>query len=199
VAKRIKEMHSYVCPDLAKEFAKYDAKPEKYFKEFKGVKRTTKQPYTCEVGYERFLGPEIFFSPEIFSNDFRDPLPQVVDETILKCPIDVRRKLYSKIVLSGGTTLFKDFDKRLARDIKKLVTKRRDDNIAKMRGLASAVTPAEINVDVVSHDRQRYAVWFGGSLIASDPGFYSCCHTKAQYDEEGPRIARHNAVFQARL
>jgi hypothetical protein len=121
-----------------------------------------------EVGYERFLGPEIFFNPEIFSNDFRDPLSQVVDETILKCPMDVRRKLYNNIVLSGGTTMFKDFDKRLQRDIKKLVTKRREDNIAKMRGLANAVTPAEINVNVVSHDRQRYAVWFGGSLISSD-------------------------------
>ena len=32
VAKRVKEMYSYVCPDIAKEFAKYDEKPEKYFK-----------------------------------------------------------------------------------------------------------------------------------------------------------------------
>ena len=64
--------------------------------------------------------------------------------------------------------MFKDFDKRLQRDIKKAVNKRRDDNIAKLRGLASAVTPAEIQVEVVSHDKQRYAVWFGGSLISSD-------------------------------
>ncbi len=38
VAKRVKEMYSYVCPDLAKEFAKYDAKPDKYFKTFQGIK-----------------------------------------------------------------------------------------------------------------------------------------------------------------
>lgn len=38
VAKRVKEMYSYVCPDLAKEFAKYDSKPEKYFKTYNGVK-----------------------------------------------------------------------------------------------------------------------------------------------------------------
>ena len=41
VAKRVKEMYSYVCPDLVKEFAKYDAKPEKYFKTFEGVKVRT--------------------------------------------------------------------------------------------------------------------------------------------------------------
>ncbi len=38
VAKRVKEMYSYVCPDLVKEFAKYDAKPDKYFKQYSGVK-----------------------------------------------------------------------------------------------------------------------------------------------------------------
>jgi actin-related protein 3 len=38
VAKRVKEMYSYVCPDLAKEFAKFDAKPDKYFKTYQGIK-----------------------------------------------------------------------------------------------------------------------------------------------------------------
>ena len=50
--------------------------------------------YSADVGYERFLGPEMFFSPEIVSSDFLTPLPQVVDEAILKCPIDSRRGLY---------------------------------------------------------------------------------------------------------
>lgn len=38
VAKKVKEMYSYVCPDIAKEFAKYDEKPDKYFKTFSGTK-----------------------------------------------------------------------------------------------------------------------------------------------------------------
>lgn len=50
--------------------------------------------YSADVGYERFLGPEMFFSPEIVSSDFLTPLPEVVDEAILKCPIDSRRGLY---------------------------------------------------------------------------------------------------------
>lgn len=41
VAKKVKEMYSYVCPDLAKEFAKYDASPEKYFKTFEGMPART--------------------------------------------------------------------------------------------------------------------------------------------------------------
>ena len=87
------------------------------------------------MGYERFLGPEVFFNPEIFSSDFLTPLPDVVDEAIVKCPIDVRRGLYRNIVLSGGTTMFKDFGRRLQRDIKKIVDTRMDVNISKLGAL----------------------------------------------------------------
>lgn len=132
------------------------------------VKRSTGQPYTCDVGYERFLGPEVFFNPEIFSPDFTTPLPDVVDESIMKCPIDVRRKLYKNVVLSGGTTLFKDFGRRLERDIKRNVDNRMRDNISKLSSLvAAAGPPPEIEVNVVSHPMQRYAVWFGGSYLAA--------------------------------
>lgn len=41
VAKRVKEMYSYVSPDMVKEYAKYDQKPEKYFKTYQGVKVRT--------------------------------------------------------------------------------------------------------------------------------------------------------------
>jgi hypothetical protein len=51
----VKEQYSYICPDLAKEFAKYDANPEKQFKTHSGVRRSTGEPWTCDVGYERFL------------------------------------------------------------------------------------------------------------------------------------------------
>jgi actin-related protein 3 len=31
------------------------------------------------------------------------------------------------------------------------------------------------------------------------PEFYRVCHTKAQYDEEGPRIARKSPVFSTNM
>uniref|UniRef100_A0A6S8BJF3 Actin-related protein 3 n=1 Tax=Aureoumbra lagunensis TaxID=44058 RepID=A0A6S8BJF3_9STRA len=199
VAKRIKEMHSYVCPDLAKEFVKYDTAPEKYFRQYQGKHKKTNAPWTCDIGYERFLGPEIFFNPEIFSSDFIIPLPDVVDEAIIKCPIDTRRGLYKNIVLSGGSTMFKDFGRRLQRDIKRNVDKRLDLNIARLGNLAHTSKPQKIDVNVISHQMQRFAVWFGGSMLASTGEFFRVCHTKQQYDEEGPRIARHNAVFSAQM
>lgn len=192
-------MHSYVCPDLVKEFAKYDSNPQKYIRKYEGIKKGTGRTWTSEVGYERFLGPEIFFNPEIFSSDFLTPLPEVVDEAILKCPIDTRRGLYNNIVLSGGSTMFKDFGRRLNRDIKKRVDGRMQANLERLGALGRTANAQPIDVNVVSHHMQRYAVWFGGSMLASTPEFYRVCHTKAQYDEEGPRIARHNAVFTAQM
>jgi len=60
VAKAIKERYSYVCPDLVKEYKKYDEEPLKWFKVYKDVESVSKQEFQVDVGYERFLGPEDF-------------------------------------------------------------------------------------------------------------------------------------------
>jgi len=193
VAKKIKEMYCYVCPDLVKEYLKYDnSKPgDDRFRTFTDKDTKTGKEFSIDVGYERFLGPEIFFSPEIFSSDFTDPLPNVVDSTIQNCPIDTRRHLYKYITLSGGTTMFKHFVKRLERDVKKKVKGRYDFTKAKYPNM----DVKQIEVNVVTHPFQRFAVWFGGSMLASQPDFLTGFHTKAEYQEQGPRIARSNAVF----
>ncbi|RXM33814.1 Actin-related protein 3B [Acipenser ruthenus] len=149
-AKAIKERYSYICPDIVKEFSKYDADPDKWIKKYKGINAINKREFLIDVGYERFLGPEIFFHPEFANPDFMQPISDVVDEVIQYCPIDVRRPLYK---------------------------------------------PKPIEVQVITHHMQRYAVWFGGSMLASTPEFFQVCHTKKDYEEYGPSICRHNAVF----
>jgi len=175
-------------------FSKYDTQPDKCIKTYEGVESITKKPFSCDVGYERFLGPEIFFNPEIASSDFLTPLPKVVDDTIQNCPIDTRRPLYRNIVLSGGSTMFRDFGRRLQRDVKRAV----DQRIKVSEQLSGGRIKAKaLEVNVITHHMQRYAVWFGGSMLASTPEFYNVCHTKQNYDEYGPSICRHNPVFGA--
>jgi actin-related protein 3 len=191
-AKAIKEKFSYVCPDIVKEFTKYDTDPSRWIKCYEGRNAITKQLFTVDVGYERFLGPEIFFHPEFANADFTVPISETVDEVIQNCPIDVRRGLYKNIVLSGGSTMFRDFGRRLQRDVKRLV----DGRLKVSEELSGGkLKPKPIEVNVISHSMQRFAVWFGGSLLASTPEFYQVCHTKADYDEHGPSICRHNPVF----
>lgn len=57
--------------------------------------------------------------------------------------------------------------------------------------------PKPIDVHVISHHKQRWAVWYGGALLASDPEFYTVCHTKKAYQEYGPGICRYNPVFHS--
>jgi len=193
VAKRVKEQYCYVCPDMAKEFGKYDDDPAKWIKQTSG---DTKRggTWSCDVAYERFLGPEIFFNPEICNPDYTTPVPQVIDQTIQASPIDTRRGLYKNIVLSGGSTMFKDFGRRLQRDIKRCV----DERLRKSSELSNGrIVPQNVDVNVISHHMQRFAVWFGGSMLASTPEFEKVVHTRAQYEEYGPSICRHNPVFSA--
>ncbi|KAF8307343.1 Actin/actin-like protein [Clavulina sp. PMI_390] len=191
VAQAVKEKYSYVCQDIVKEFRKYDADPGK-IEVYNARHSVTGREYKIDVGYERFLAPEVFFNPEIYSSDFLTPLPIVVDDTIQQSPIDVRRGLYKNIVLSGGSTMFKDFGRRLQQDLKLIVDRRIESSETKS---GSLVKSTGVDVQVISHKRQRYAVWYGGSLLASLPDFYTSCHTKAQYEEIGPSICRRYAIF----
>jgi len=193
-AKAIKERFCYVCPDIVKEFNKYDTDQAKWIKRYDSHNAITKQPFGVDVGYERFLGPEIFFHPEFANPDFTTPISETVDHVIQNCPIDVRRGLYKNIVLSGGSTMFRDFGRKMQRDVKRIV----DQRLKLSEELSGGkLKPKPIDVQVISHHMQRYAVWFGGSMLASTPEFYQVCHTKADYDEHGPSICRHNPVFGA--
>lgn len=189
-AERIKEEYCYVCPDIVKEFARYDRESDDRFKQHT-VTYANGKTTIVDVGYERFLAPEIFFNPEIYSSDFLTPLPTIVDNVIQTSPIDVRRGLYKNIVLSGGSTLYKDFGRRLQRDIRHLVDARIKASEARSGGAKSG----GLDVQVITHKRQRHGPWFGGSLLGQTPEFRSYCHTKAEYDEIGPSIVRRFALL----
>jgi len=71
IAAKIKEKYGYVCDDVLKEYKSYDKKSvddkgnmvqSKKFKNF--VHKTINgNMVNIDVGYERFLGPEMFFHP----------------------------------------------------------------------------------------------------------------------------------------
>uniref|UniRef100_A0A8C6AHL9 Actin-related protein 3 n=1 Tax=Monodon monoceros TaxID=40151 RepID=A0A8C6AHL9_MONMO len=110
--------------ETAKAINKYDTNGSKWIKQYTGINAISKKEFSIDVGYERVLGPEIFFHPEFANPDFTQPISEVVEEVIQNCPIDVRCPLYNNIVLSGGSTMFRDFRCRLQRDLKKTVDAR---------------------------------------------------------------------------
>lgn len=197
VSRLIKENYCYCAPDIIKEHRKYDEKvkdPEtgkwKQSKKFKKVSLTS--PYSgkrikCDLGYEAFMAPEVFFHPEFVNQDYRESLDEIVDVAIVKSPLDNRTDLYKNIVLSGGSTLFKNFDRRLEQEVRRRVKERYE-------GLGILENAPEVKVS--QNMVQQAAVWFGGSMLAHKrDNFVKIISTKADYDEYGPSIARHNPVF----
>eukprot|EP00927_Polykrikos_kofoidii_P067769 TRINITY_DN63210_c0_g1_i1.p1 TRINITY_DN63210_c0_g1~~TRINITY_DN63210_c0_g1_i1.p1 ORF type:complete len:426 (-),score=92.77 TRINITY_DN63210_c0_g1_i1:28-1305(-) len=191
-ARRIKEQHSYICPDVVEEYQKFDRDPRK-FKTLSGVYAKTKEQWSICIGYERFLAPEIFFHPEIFVGSVTNPLPNMVDNCIMQCPIDYRRRLYGNVVLAGGSTSFLHFRERLQRDLQGIV-----DTRLKTAETESGVSPNPISVQVDGGGKRkasRYAAWLGGALLAAEPTFESTCKLKQEYDEVGPACLRgHQAL-----
>ena len=64
--------------------------------------------------------------------------------------------------------MYKDFGKRLQRDIKRMVDSRLKASEVLQVNVKSEdyIKSKAVEVNVISHKKQRYAVWFGGSLLA---------------------------------
>ncbi|KAF8898726.1 actin-related protein [Infundibulicybe gibba] len=74
------------------------------------------------LGAERFRAPEILFNPELIGLEYAG-VHQVVVDSITRVDLDLRKSLFSNIVLSGGSTLCRGFGDRLLNEVKKLALK----------------------------------------------------------------------------
>lgn len=59
-----------------------------------------------KVGPARFRAPELLFQPDLIGDE-SEGLHEVLVFAIHKSDMDLRRTLFSNIMLSGGSTLFK--------------------------------------------------------------------------------------------
>ncbi len=91
IAQKVKEKYGYVCQDVVKEYGKYDKKTldesgrilqSNKFKKYTHKSILTGESTELDIGYERFLGPEMFFHPEFIHPEWRSPLDEIVDNSI---------------------------------------------------------------------------------------------------------------------
>eukprot|EP01002_Notosolenus_urceolatus_P003059 NODE_1809_length_1292_cov_20.427192_g1498_i0.p1 GENE.NODE_1809_length_1292_cov_20.427192_g1498_i0~~NODE_1809_length_1292_cov_20.427192_g1498_i0.p1 ORF type:complete len:380 (+),score=55.55 NODE_1809_length_1292_cov_20.427192_g1498_i0:120-1259(+) len=120
------------------------------------------------LGAETFKAPELLFNPSLAGLEFPG-VHQVLIETITKCQVDLRRRLYSSVYLAGGSTLFRGFGDRLCTQMRK------------------EVTPKDLPMKVYAPPERKYSVWIGGGILASLASFKSLWITKAEFEED-PRI-----------
>lgn len=173
VVRLIKESVSYVAPDARKEerdwigvkpneskFAEYvlpdghklkvKTKKKKCFFSsiFKLTERFYKMKYLTmqQIGPERFRAPELLFDPEIIGLEYPG-VHQIVVDAINRTDLDLRKSLYSNIVLSGGSTLTKGFPDRLLTELQRLAVK-------------------DMRIKMFAPPERKYSTWIGGSILA---------------------------------
>ncbi len=128
------------------------------------------------IGTERFKCPEVLFQPKLIGKEMQGIHEQTY-QAIQKSDIDVRKDLFSNIVLSGGSTMFPNIAERLTSEVQKL---------------APSATISKVKV--YANPERKYSVWVGGSILSSINNFQSMWITKAEYEEAGPQIV-HRKCF----
>ena len=127
-----------------------------------------------KLGNQRFKCPEALFQPLKLGVD-QPGIHELCYQSLIKCDIDIRKDLYANIILSGGSTMFKDIDKRLSKEIVSLA-------------------PSSLKIKVIAPPERKYSIWMGGSILSSLNSFQSMWVTKAEYDEYGS-MAIHKKCF----
>ena len=124
------------------------------------AKYTLPDGSAIEVGASRFRAPEILFRPDLIGDEC-EGIHQVLAFSIQKSDLDLRKVLYSNIVLSGGSTLFKGFGDRLLSEVKRLA-------------------PKDIKIRMAAPQERLYSTWIGGSILASLSTFQQVARFKSR-------------------
>ncbi|XP_021905477.1 actin-related protein 4 [Carica papaya] len=135
---------------------------------------------TIEIGADRFKIPDILFNPSLIQTipameNFAEiapsvrGLPQMVIESINRCDVDIRRELFSSILLAGGTASMQQLKERLEKDLLE-----ESPQTARVKVLASG-----------NSTERRFSVWIGGSILASLGSFQQMWFSKSEYEEHG--------------
>jgi actin-related protein len=168
IVRDIKEQLAYVAEDFPVESQKPDNTLEK--------KYTLPDGQVVVLGSERFRCTEPLFQPSLLGMDTLG-IHHLAFKSIMNCDVDVRKDLFSNIVLSGGTTMFNGFQKRLTKEL---------------QGLTSSMSNMKLNI--AAPNERKYSVWAGGSIMASLHTFAERWISREEYSEFGAAIV-HRKCF----
>jgi centractin len=158
ILRTVKEARCYISEDPAQE-------PQE------GDKKTLDAGYLLPDGTRLHLGnasyraPELLFKPSLIGLEY----PGVHDcvlKSVMACDLDIRGALLGFVLLSGGSTQFQGFGKRLCSE------------------LQNSCSP-EVNIKIYAPANRTTSAWTGGSILASLATFQRMYVSKQEYMENG--------------
>lgn len=163
IVRDMKEKHAFVAQNYAEEKEAATKSAEHDVQYTLPDKRVMTLPATVRMGC-----PELLFDPTLNGLNCMS-LPDLAWSSVQKADIDVRKELCKNIIMSGGSTMYEGIADRLKQEL-----------------VNRAPAGAEIRI-VASADR-KYAVWKGGSTLASLSTFHSSWVTAEDYQEHGAAV-----------
>jgi actin-like protein 6A len=128
-----------------------------------------------DVGPERFSIPEILFDPNrplawSPTDAPRRGVHQMVFDAISASDADIRKDLFSNIILTGGNSLLPGFVDRLHREL-------------------TDMAPQRFKIIATNFPSERkFGVWIGGSILGSLATLQQIWISKSEFEEHGPSI-----------
>jgi centractin len=117
------------------------------------------------VSSEKYRAPELLFSPQLLGSE-EAGIQHQLTSAIARCDLDVRRSLFSSIILSGGSTLFDGFGDRLLSECRRLA-------------------PRDTKIRIYAPPERILSTWIGGSILASLASFKRMWITRKEWEEQG--------------
>ena len=129
---------------------------------------------------EKLKCPEALFQPNFFEKSSETNMRGLHDEccaSIQQIDVEIRKDLYSNIILSGGNTMFEGLPERLTKEIQKLTP-----------------SAASNKVKVIALPERKYASWIGATILSSLSNFQCMWTTRAEYKETGESIVQKKCL-----
>ena len=126
---------------------------------------------SIKVNNEKYLAPEILFKPFLIGLEYSS-FQEIIVTSINKVDIDLRKKLYENILISGGNTLFKGIQEKFHTEIKYL-------------------SPKNMKVKIHSPGNRLLSCWTGGNVISTLEIFQKMWVSREEWMEKGNKSLIH--------
>ena len=127
-----------------------------------------------KLGIEKILPPKILFNPEIIGLEYPG-FPEIIFNSINNADIELRKKLYENILLSGGNMAIKGMGDKIFNEMKNIV----NPNM-------------KIKINVPKNP--QLLSWIGGAIISDMEIFKKMWINKTEYEEKGNSILHEKTI-----
>jgi centractin len=117
---------------------------------------------------ERYEASNVLFDPSLIGSE-EPGVADVLVSSVMKSDLELRSKLFSQIVLAGGSTLLPGFGDRILSETR-------------------ARSPAQTRIRIAAPPERIHSAYVGGSILASLSTFRSMWVSRSEYEEYGSNI-----------